>query len=60
MTTHTATGLETPAHRGKLVSNEVITARIIRDENGENHRIYRMNGRAYSSVDALQAALEDT
>lgn len=46
---HEGIGESTVGHR--------ITARIIRDDDGDHHTVYRFAGKAYPSIEALESAM---
>lgn len=59
MSTNALAGFETPARTDAPTKNRRVTARIVRDDDGATHTVYRVSGRAYGSVEALKTALGD-
>jgi len=51
------TGLQTPDRQVVPHQNQRITARIVREDDGTQHREYRVNGLVYGSLGALNEAL---
>ena len=58
MTTKVSAGLESPVRPEAPTENERVTARIVRESDGTTYHEYRVGGRVYGSLDALNEALE--
>jgi len=56
MRSQDAARLETRARTNGAAQNGRLTARIIRESDGETHTVYRLNGRAFPSLDEVNAA----
>jgi hypothetical protein len=58
MATNASRTLQGSARPEALTKNERVTARIVRESDETTHHEYRVGGRVYGSLDALNAALE--
>jgi len=58
MSTNAPAGFESRERPTVPTENERVTARIDREDDGTIHHEYRAGGRAFGSLEALNAALE--
>lgn len=58
MSENTPAGLQTPARVGEQLRNTRVTAKIVREEDGTQRRVYRAQGRKFPTVSALTSALK--
>lgn len=57
MATNASAGFESRASQAAPTENNRVTARIVRADDGTKHHEYRVGGRVYGSLEALNAAL---